>query len=196
MARSGDRTSGQGETICLGHRGGVERRPGLCRMFATWRLTVCGLTTSRAAISRSFSPCATNEITSRSRADNVTAGGSPRQPAGVAGGIERRTQRTCRRVTGASQGLLHRSPEEEALSAQQLLDAGGRRAQDPADARGFPGACRVRGSRGWCAPRSPAKRRLRRPTCACSACDLKRRHRRSSRGCRAPQTSGRGRRRP
>jgi len=36
-----------------------EPRPSLCRMFAMWRCTVCGLTTSCAGISRSSRPCAT-----------------------------------------------------------------------------------------------------------------------------------------
>ena len=53
-----------------------EVRPSLRRMFATWRCTVCGLSTSCSAISRSLNPRATHTMISRSRSDSRTRSGS------------------------------------------------------------------------------------------------------------------------
>ena len=53
-----------------------ELRPSLRRMFATWRCTVCGLSASSSAISRSLRPRATQARISRSRLDTRPDAGS------------------------------------------------------------------------------------------------------------------------
>ena len=72
-------------------------------MFATWRCTVCGLSTSRSAMSPSLRPSATSRSTSRSRGlSSSTSAGVSRDGRRRCRGTARprRGRRPCRRATG------------------------------------------------------------------------------------------------
>ncbi len=86
----------------------------LARMFATWRCTVCGLSTRRSAICGSLRPCATSPSTSRSRCTELT------QHAGV--GRARRRGRALdpeKRRDGAQDSVPVAVPRQVGIARQR-----------------------------------------------------------------------------